>query len=246
MDLTAVMASLLRRWYVVVAGVLVGGALVVAALQFVPPSYSAAGSMLLLPPQADVKEGTNPLLQLGGLEQPASLAVAYLSASDVQQKFGEDFPGALFTVQVDPLSRGPLVVFTTEAPTPDGAISSLRGAVELLPDALQTLQDNVDAPQESRVRAVPLTIDERATIVRGSTLRAAILAGGAGLVLAFAGAVALDSLLVRRASRRSGRRRSTPGEARGASSTTAADEPTPAEPLSAQWAQQTAPAPQRR
>jgi hypothetical protein len=190
----------------VLGGLLVGGALVAAALTYVPPSYSATGSLLLLPPSADVKDGTNPLLALGGLDQPASLSIAYLSGNDVQTAFGEEFAGASFAVGPDPLSRGPIVVFTTKAPTPEEAVAALRGAVALLPQALTKLQDNVNAPSASRVRSTPLTIDTHATVVRGSTMRAVILAGGLGLTLAFVGAVALDSLLARRALRRAGRR----------------------------------------
>jgi hypothetical protein len=187
------------------AGLLAAAGLVVAAVSLVPPTYSAMGSVLLLPPTRDLTDGANPLLQLGGLEQPAALAVAYLTGDEAHQQFAEAYPDAQYDVELDTLSRGPLVVFTVEAPTPDGVIAALHGAVGLLPTALATLQDNVDAPQNSWVRSTPLSIDPEASTVTAPTLRAAIAAAGVGLVLAFAGAVALDSLLTRRAERKAQR-----------------------------------------
>lgn len=207
MDFTAVVSSLLRRWYIALAGLLVTAGLVGAAFQLVPPTYSATASMLLLPPEESLTAGANPLLQLGGLEQPASLAVAYLGGNDVHRQFAEQFPGATYSAVVDTLGRGPLIIFTAEAATPDGALAALQGAVDRLPEALTTLQDNVDAPERSRVRSTSLSVDQEATTVRGSTLRAVILAGGVGLVITFAGAVAVDSLMARRAARRAERRR---------------------------------------
>ena len=234
MDFTAVVGSLVRRWYIALCGLLVAAGLVGAALHLVPATYSATASMLLLPPQASLQTGANPLLQLGGLDQPASLAVAYLGGSDLHRQFGERFPGATYAAVVDTLGRGPLIIFTVEAPTPERALTALAGAVELLPNALNALQDGVDAPPASRVRSTPLSVDTKATIVKGTMLRAAILAGGVGLVITLIAAVAFDSLMVRRASRR------RPGRTGGRDDLTAARTPAEAETiegaLPADWA----------
>lgn len=210
MDLRAVVSSLLRRWYVCVAGLLVTVGLVAAAFQLVPLTYSATASMLLLPSQQSLAEGDNPLLSLGGLDQPTSLAVAYLAGDDIHRQFGEKYPGATFSAVVDTLGRGPLIIFTAEGPTSGETLAALQGAVDLLPGALSTLQDNVSAPDSSRFRSTPLSLDREATTVKSSTLRAVILATGVGLVLTFAGAVAFDSLMVRRTGYRSERQRPTP------------------------------------
>ena len=203
MDFTAVIASLLRRWYLALGGLLVTAGLVAAALYLVPPSYSATASVVLLPSQQSLQAGANPLLQLGGLDQPTSLAVAYLGGSDLHRRFGEMYPGATYTATVDTLGRGPLVDFTVDAPTADGALTALQGALAMLPQALNTLQDGVDAPAASRVRSAPLSVDTHATKVKGTTMRVAILAAGVGLALTLIGAVAFDSLIARRSARRS-------------------------------------------
>ncbi len=47
-------ASMKRRWYLTLAGILVTVALCLAAMQLVPPKYQANGSLVLLPPAGAV------------------------------------------------------------------------------------------------------------------------------------------------------------------------------------------------
>ncbi|MFI2753389.1 hypothetical protein ACGIF2_08140 [Cellulomonas sp. P22] len=208
MEITALVAALLRRWYVVVLGLLVTAGLGFAAFTAAPPTYSAAGSVLLLPPSAAVTPGSNQLLQLGGLEQPASLVVAYVAGDDVRELFAEEYPDATYDVVLDPLSRGPLIMMTVEAPTADRVMEALDGALATVPSALVSLQDQVAAPPASRFLSMPLAVDNEPTTVTKATLRALIAAVGVGLALTLVGAVGLDSLMLRR-QRRSGTGRRT-------------------------------------
>ena len=198
MEFTAVLAALLRRWYVVLVGLLLTAGLVYVANDAVPPTYSATGSVLLLPPGASVADGSNPLLALGGLEQPAALVVAYLAGDESRQVFAEDFPNTTYDIVLDPLSRGPLVLIKVEDPSEDDVMSALSAVLDTLPDALSMLQDQVDAPADSRVTSMPLSVDTRPTTERSDSLRALIAAAGVGMVLTLVGAVAFDSLAARR------------------------------------------------
>jgi len=202
MDLRGVTASLLRRWYVVLLGLALTTGLVYLAYTAVPPTYSAQGSVLLLPPGAAVPDGSNALLQLGGLELPASLVVAYLTGDAVREPFDAQYPDATYEVVLDPVSRGPLIVLTVSAPTPDSVMDALGTALANIPDALASLQDQVDAPPSSRVRSTPLSVDTEPTTVVSATVRAVIAAAGLGLGLTLIGTVGVDSLASRRAERR--------------------------------------------
>ena len=146
MEFTAVAAALLRRWYVVLVGLVMTAGLVYVAHDAVPPTYSATGSVLLLPPGASVEDGSNPLLQLGGLEQPAALVVAYLAGDQARQVFAQDFPDATYDIVLDPLSRGPLILVTVEDPSQDDVMGALELGPHGAPAALSQLQDQVDAP----------------------------------------------------------------------------------------------------
>jgi hypothetical protein len=207
MEFTAVVAALLRRWYVVIVGVAMTAGLVYVAKDAVPPTYSASGSVLLLPPGTSVADGSNALLSLGGLEQPAALVVAYLAGDEARQVLAEDFPNATYDIVLDPLSRGPLVLVTVEDPSQDDVMSALDAVLDALPQALSMLQDQVDAPADSRVTSMPLSVDERPTTERSDSLRALIAAAGVGMVLTLVGAIAFDALAARRRERRRDRRR---------------------------------------
>ena len=129
MEFTAVAAALLRRWYVVLVGIALTTGLVYGAHVAVPPTYVATGSVLLLPPGASVPDGSNALLQLGGLEQPASLVVAYLAGEEARKQLAVKYPNSTYDVVLDPLSRGPLIQFTVEDPAPDQVMTQLEVAV---------------------------------------------------------------------------------------------------------------------
>ena len=238
MEFTAVVAALLRRWYVVLVGSRHDRRPRVPGHDAVPPTYSATGSVLLLPPGASLADGSNPLLSLGGLEQPAALVVAYLAGDDARQAFAEDFPDTTYDIVLDPLSRGPLVLVTVEDPsTGRRDVGARTRSSPRCPSALAMLQDQVDAPADSRVTSMPLSVDTRAHH-RAQRLAARAHRGGrrAALVLTLVGAIAFDALAARRRERR---------RAAAGAPTTAeehrAPRPSPAEPVRGSRARDPAP-----
>src|SRR5690606_23525180 len=140
---------ILRRWYILLIGAVLTLGLLVQAYQTVPPRYQAQASMLMLPAEASVEDGTNVLLMLHGLEQPLDLLVAYLSTPPVRASIVPAGSGASFTVTPDYGSRGPLLAVSAEAPTGAAALDALDDVVASVPAALDTLQASVEVPPEA-------------------------------------------------------------------------------------------------
>lgn len=201
MDLAAVLRALTRRWYVVLVGLLVTAGLGYVVIGKVPPTYTASGTVLLLPPTASV-EGENPLLQLGGLEQPSSLVVATLAGSTARAAFAEQFPTATYDIVVDPLSRGPLIVVTAEDTSSQGAMDMLGAVLDQIPVQLEALQDDVSAPASARLGSTALTVDLEPTSSNKDALRAIVVVGVGGVALTLVVAVGLERLARQRPARR--------------------------------------------
>lgn len=69
MYLRDLVASMIRRWYFIVTGVLLTGVLGFLAFSFVPVTYQASGSVLLLPPKSSVGARGNPSCTSAGSDR---------------------------------------------------------------------------------------------------------------------------------------------------------------------------------
>ncbi|MGB7980869.1 MAG: hypothetical protein WCF36_08780 [Candidatus Nanopelagicales bacterium] len=202
MEFDLVISALLRRWYLVMVGISVTAGLVFAAYTAVPRTYSATGTSVVLPPAKSIPNGANILLQLGGLEQPASLVVAYLAGEAPRIAFAEKYPDAHYDVVVDPLSRGPLIIVTVESPHEDEVVAALKTALATVPEGLAAIQDAVNVPSTARLQSSTLIVDVEPTTKSSNSLRAMIAVAAAGIALTLVLAVGADRLLAQRASRR--------------------------------------------
>ena len=202
--LLSMFRALGRRWYVVVVGLLLTAGLVYGAFRATPPEYSARALVLLLPSQAQVGEGGNPFLVLGGLEQPAGIVVAYFASAAAADEISEVSPTAEHLVAIDDSTRGPVIVVQVSDTSADGALAVLDLLSERIPEELQRLQNDVSVPDDAIITSMPLTTDAEATEDRSSTVRVVIAAAAVGLIATIFGAIALDGALLRRASRRDG------------------------------------------
>jgi hypothetical protein len=193
-----------RRWYVVVVGLVATMGLGYLAAATSPPTYTARGLVLLVPSKAAVGHGGNPLLVMDGLTLPASILVAYYQGAAAQTEAADVVPDATYEVSIDESTRGPVIAIDVADPTASGAIKALDYLAQSIPDNLSRLQTDVDAPSESVVSAMPLTMDTEATADTSAATRMRIAALGIGLVATLLLTSALDGLLVRRRRNRSG------------------------------------------
>lgn len=202
MTLSDFLGALRRRWYVVLLGFALTGGLCYGAADLVPPSYTARGLIVLLPPQEQVGDGGNPLLGLGGLELPARVMVAYFSSDSAQLEIAEEAPDSEVAVTLDESTRGPVLAIDVRDPTAAGALSTLRLVADEIPPNLARLQEEVGAPANTTVTSLEAAMDTRATIDRTDTIRTIIAAGVIGLTATLVSVFLIDGIVMRRRARR--------------------------------------------
>lgn len=206
MEMSVLWGSLRRRWYLVLALVVLTLGAMFVVTQRVGPTYEATGTVLVYPPsQSSMPDGSstqeNPYLTLSGVNQARDVVVRALTSKKVSDEFGETFPvGTTFEIVPDYTNSAPIILFTVEADSPKVATDALESLVSLVPVELSNLQSNLDLPEAERVASTVLTQDEKPQATSKSMIRSAILAGagvgGAGLMLI----ALIDSLLLGRRS----------------------------------------------
>lgn len=197
MAFSRVIGALKRRWYIVVVGLIVTGGIAWAVPQISPPEYTARGLVLLLPPVSQ-DTGTNPFLALGGLEIPARVVVAAYSSNALKEQIATQDPKADVAVSMEESTRGPVIAVDVKAASADGAISMLTYTAQSIPDTLARLQNEVQVPDASRVKSMPLTMDVEAEENKSGTIRLLIVGIGGGLALTVLAVYAFDAALPKR------------------------------------------------
>lgn len=212
MDLADLIASLRRRWWALVPGLVAAAALVVAAMVLVPQSYVDKASLLLLPPKSTLADVTNPYLGLGGLQPAADVLTRALNDGPEHQAIAPEEGTATFSVYRDSTTSGPIVVVEVADTSAAGARRTLDAVIERAPKILAALQSEVGVPGSDLVRIQTIAQLEKPETDSKDQLRAVLVAAVVGLGLAVLGAVLIDSLMVRRQDR-AGQERT--GEPRG-------------------------------
>lgn len=198
MFLRDVRVSLLRRWYLTIVGLLGSFGIAVGVYMVTPGSNQLTASVVLLPPATSIVPGGNPYLQLGGLDQAVDVLVRALRAESSMQAVREVAPNSEVTIDPDLATSGPILVITAT----DRSAASANKAIDLLlaqtPTTLKKLQTTLGIADKSQITSMVLVRDEKATSVSKGPVRAALVAGVAGLAVSLLGIAFLDRLLTRR------------------------------------------------
>lgn len=197
-------ASLARRWYLVVAGLLLTGLLGLATLKLVPATYEANASDVLLPPQSSVIEGGNPFLYLGGLSQALDVLTRSLQSDATQSVIADLHPDIEYTIAPDRTTTGPILLITTDSSSPSEAMAGLQSVLGQIQPTLSKLQDDLNVPQNSRITVMRLAIDAEPTTVRKNQTRAVLAVVALGLVATVLLIGLIDGLLLSRRAKREG------------------------------------------
>jgi hypothetical protein len=209
MQLKDLSATLLRRWYLTLGGLVVFAAICLAVFHLVPASFETEANVVLLPPESSVGEGGNPYLYLGGLDQATDVLTRALTSDASRTQVLEELGHADYDVLPDWATSGPILIVTGRGTTAQQAEDVRDEVLDSVPSTLVVLQKALNVPEGSQITSMVLTSDETPTAVMKSRMRAVAAAGAASLVGVFMLIGLIDGLLAAR-SRGRGRRRLGP------------------------------------
>lgn len=188
--------GLLRRWYFVVACLL--ATLTFAGYIYVttPPTFEANASVVLVPPIAQVKEGSNPFLYMGGLEQALAVLIVRVGSPAVADPILQKDPELTYTVARDAATAGPIVRITAEGNTAEATLRVLSDVVKAMPQSMEYLQDELTVPSKVRISVMTIVQDGDAKAVTKKQQRMVLTIVGAGFLLTVLATAVLDRLLL--------------------------------------------------
>ena len=189
--------SLRRRWYLVVAGLIIVTGLGTLTYLEVPPTYEASASVVLLPPDSAVPEGGNPYLYLGGLGQALDVLTRAIDADTTREALLGTDDSLDYTAAPDSTTAGPILLIEASGPTKATTLGVLNAVLDAVPATLGQLQDDLKVAPTAQILSSTLTVDEKATPVGKTRLRIliAVVVGVSAVLLLLIGAI--DGLLLR-------------------------------------------------
>ena len=202
MRLTETLASLGRRWYVVVVGLAVTMGMGFLVDVKVPSTFQAEGSILLMPPDSTVGAAGNPYLYLGGLNQALDVLVRRVSAVEVADPILANYPDSTYTVDPDRTTSSPIVIVTAEAPSNETAIKLMDDVLKSVLVTLNTMQDEANVKQILRIHGKDLVLDKEATTKTKTKLQLLIVVVAGGTIGTFLLAGLLDGWMIERRRRK--------------------------------------------
>jgi hypothetical protein len=206
MDFLDALRVLVRRWYLVLAGLLLMSAASGAAIILVPTGYQASGQylLMLLPESTGEKNPTNPLLNVQpGLTVTASLIAGNLTTKDAERSMARDGFDSDYAIGLSP-DVGPLLVITADDTDPDQAVATRDELLRRLDAELASIQVKFDIPPAQFIYADTNAVSESAEAVPGRKIKALAVIAAVGTLLTLVTTFGLDRLLVARRRKKSG------------------------------------------
>ncbi len=229
MNLTDSLRGLLRRWYIVLPGIIAAVAVVFGLWTVVKPGYERSATQLLLPGKGALPtETSNPYLYIGGLSQAADVLVLTLNSGQILNGILEDYPGTDITISRDPSTAGPVVLMSVTATTDAAAAAVVDSLVDETTRSLERLQSEQNIPVDERITTATLAVDDKSTLQQRTRLVTSVGGGIAVLLFSLVLASLVDGLArrVNRAGRRG--RKNRKDEGRDSEETSSSSEPAPA------------------
>ncbi len=198
MRLKELIRSLARRWYVVLAGLVLTAGMCSVVYAKVPATYEASGSLVLMPPSATVGNTGNPYLYLVGMSQALDVLTRRANAAEVRDPVLNQFPGMTYSIDADRSTSGAIVVVKVSAPGPSETMGGLKAALATVSATLKTMQDELSVADFSRINLKTIVVAPEPTRENKAQLQLMIVATGVGVVGTVLLARMLDGLLLAR------------------------------------------------
>jgi hypothetical protein len=191
---------LLRRWYVVVAGLLLTAIAATAAIFLVPTDYQASGEMLLLLPADVSSDGVpvNPYLNLPpALSVTASLIAGNVMSKGTQRDIADAGFTSSYSVALSP-GAGPLLELSTQDTNQVAALATLHELIRRMSDQLDQIQAEKHVAVNQLIQPTPVNVSSKAEVLPGSKIRALAIIGAVGMLVTLLSAFMLDRVRSKR------------------------------------------------
>ena len=195
-------ASAIRRWYFVLAGLLITAAMSFWVFRVAPVTYEATANVALIPPPTAVISGDNPFLYMGGLDQAMGVLTVKLNSDSVRDSIEDAYPGAVYSTERDATTSGPIIRVKVAGDSAATTLEILNRVLDVMPATLSSLQDELSLPKASRISLLTLGVDKDTTLVGEARTRALLVVAALGM----AGTLLLTGLADKRLIRRRGNR----------------------------------------
>lgn len=194
MDFFAAIRIVGRRWYVVVAGLILTAIAAFVVMQSVAPTYQASGSAMVVGPAPASEDGDvdplslNPYARFDGATSTlAAVTVQIMNDIEVRERLHEQ--GANADYQIGQATSGPVISVVVIDADEQQAIDSASLVLHAVNDELDQRQAEAGAPEASRIRSFVVTEPTRSVRLTGARIRAflavAVLGTAASVSMAF-------------------------------------------------------------
>jgi hypothetical protein len=196
MDILTAFRIIVRRWHVVVSGLILTAVVAVIVMQSISPTFQARGSALVVTPAAPAEGSAtpsvlsqNPFTRFDGSTSVLAGVVAQLMSDiEVRENLYEQGAKADYVVAQEN-QNAPILTVIVEDKDEKYAMESAATVLASINDELDARQADAGAPEASRIRSMVISEPTRTTRLVAAKVRAgvatALLGSAAAISMAF-------------------------------------------------------------
>ncbi len=215
MDLVDVLRIALRRWYVVLAILVVGSVAALVLASSVEPTYKVSSESILISgqtaqdPERPATGPTNPYMQFSSsLFTTLSAVTRTVNGDEYRKELVGGDASRDYTFGTS--QEAPVIITEAESSTPEDALALAQSVQAALSETLSNIQADEEVPPEEQIFMRVLTTSD-ATQEMGSRNRVLVGVFAITLAAAIGGAVLVESLVQTRKRPRGGDREDQAG-----------------------------------